>query len=203
MKATLHITDEVVEAIVRGDPVPGACALVAAFAQEVRLLASAPAPVPSPPLAELLAGCDPKRVPSRSAALRVVGRPGGGSERKRMPGIESVAGLTGKVAGLGLVARLGLGTSIAAAGVASAGVAGVLPAGANDVVRGAIEVVSPIEFDSNNGGGTTNFGDRVSSDATGESDGEKGVDGQQIAEEAPGAANRPASGPAEAPGSVR
>jgi hypothetical protein len=198
MKATLHITDEVVEAIVRGDPVPGACALVAAFAQEVRLLASAPAPVPSPPLAKLLAGRDPKRVPSRAAASRVVGRPGGGSERKRMPGIESVAGLTGKVAGLGLVAKLGLGASLAAAGVAGAGAAGVLPAAANDAVRGAIEVVSPVEFDTNDSD-TTRFGDRVSADATGESDGENGVDGQQISGEAPGAANRPDSGPADEP----
>jgi hypothetical protein len=90
------------------------------------------------------------------------------------------------------VAKLGLGTSLAAAGVAGAGVAGVLPAAANDAVRGAIEVVTPVEFHGND---TTNFGDRVSADATGDSDGENGVDGQQIADEAPGAANRPDSGP--------
>jgi len=198
MKATVHITDEVVEAIVRGEPVPAAFALVAAFADEVRLLASAPAPSPSPELAELLAGHRPERVLSRAAELVVVGRPGGGSERKRMPGIESVAGLTGKVASLGLVAKLGLGTSLAAAGVAGAGVAGVLPAAANDAVRGAVEVVTPVEFNSNEND-TTNFGDRVSADATSESDGENGVDGQQISEEAPGAANRSDSGAADEP----
>ena len=43
-----------------------------------------------------------------------------------MPGIESVAGLGGKVASLGLVAKLGLGTSIAAAGVVVAGAAAAI-----------------------------------------------------------------------------
>ena len=114
-----------------------------------------------------------------------------------MPGIAGGAGLAGRVAGLGLVAKLGLGTSIAAAGVAGAGAAGVLPAGASNAVRDAIEAVSPVEFDNNSGGGTTSFGDRVSSDATGQSDGEKGVDGQRIAEQAPGAANRPVGGPGD------
>jgi hypothetical protein len=38
----------------------------------------------------------------------------------------------------------------------------------------------------------TNFGDRVSRDATGTSDGERGVDGDTISDEAPGAAHRPA-----------
>ena len=199
MEATLHITDEVVEAIVRGEPVPAAYAHVAEVAEAVRVLEDAPPPVPSPELAELLAGHGRERVPGRASDLVVVGSSGGRRERKRMPGIESVAGLGGKVASLGLVAKLGLGTSLAAAGVAGAGVAGVLPAAANDAVRGAVEVVTPVEFDSNDS--DTNFGDRVSTDATGESDGENGVDGQQISDEAPGAANRPGSGPAdEAPG---
>jgi hypothetical protein len=113
-----------------------------------------------------------------------------------MPGIDRVAGLTGKVASLGLVAKLGLGASLAAAAAASAGAAGVLPAAANHAVRGAIEGVTPVEFDSN-GDDDTNFGDRVSSDATGESDGENGVDGQQISDEAPGAAHRPDSSPGQ------
>jgi hypothetical protein len=197
MQATLHITDEVVEAIVRGEWVPGEYALQVAFADQVRQLENARAPVPSCELAGLLAGRGAEWVGGRAADL-VLGGPGGRSERKRMPGIESVAGLGGKVAGLGLVAKLGLGTSLAAAGVAAAGIAGVLPAAANDAVRGAVEVVTPVEFDSNNDD-TTNFGERVSTDATGDSDGANGVDGQQISDEAPGAANRPGSGSADEP----
>ena len=104
-----------------------------------------------------------------------------------MPRIESAAGLGSKVASLGLVAKLGLGTTIAAAGVVGAGVAGMLPASANEAVRGAVEAVTPVNFDKPD---KPNFGQRVSADARGDSDGENGVDGQQISDEAPGAAHR-------------
>ncbi|HKE74393.1 MAG TPA: hypothetical protein VKB57_12305 [Acidimicrobiales bacterium] len=125
--------------------------------------------------------------PARALELVAGGKPSCRSGRKRMPGIESAAGLGGKVAGLGLVAKLGLGTSIAAAGVVGAGVVGMLPASANQAVRGAVEVVTPVNFDKPD---KPNFGQRVSADATGDSDGEHGVDGQQISDEAPGAAHR-------------
>src|SRR5262245_6722758 len=188
MKATPDIYEALIEAIVGGQPVPEAYEPLGTFAEQVRLLGSAPAPTPSPELATLLA--------RRRADLVAVGSKGGGRERKRMPGIDRVAGLTGKVASLGLVAKLGLGASLAAAAAAGAGAAGVLPASANHAVRGAIEGVTPVEFDSN-GNDDSNFGDRVSADATGESDGENGVDGQEISDEAPRAAHRPGS---EAPG---
>ena len=192
MKATSDIYEELIEAIVWGDPVPEAFEPLGAFAEQVRRLGCAPAPPPSPELAKLLAG--------RDADLVVVGIPGGRSERKRMPGIDRVAGLTGKVASLGLVAKLGLGASLAAAAAAGAGAAGVLPASANHAVRGAIESVTPVEFDSNGDDGS-NFGDRVSADATGESDGVNGVEGRQIADDAPGAVHRPDPGAVdESPG---
>jgi hypothetical protein len=190
MKATPVTYEDLIERIVWGDPVPESCEPLGAFAEQVRLLGCAPAPPPSPELANLLAG--------RDLDLMAVGKAGGRSERKRMPGIDRLAGLTGKVASLGLVAKLGLGASLAAAAAAGAGAAGVLPAAANHAVRGAIEGVTPVEFDSN-GNDDANFGDRVSDDATGESDGENGVDGQQISDEAPGAANRPDSGAADEP----
>jgi len=188
MKASSDIYEALIEAIVRGDPVPEACGSLGTFAEQVRLLGCAPAPPPSPELATLLAG----RIDDLVAVVRV-GELGGRRERKSMPGFDRVAGLTGKVASLGLVAKLGLGASLAAAAAAGAGAAGVLPAAANHAVRGAIEGVTPVEFDSN-GNDDSNFGDRVSSDANGESDGENGVDGQVISQEAPGAAHRPDSG---------
>jgi hypothetical protein len=102
------------------------------------------------------------------------------------------------------MAKLGLGAALTVAGVGTAGVVGMLPAAANDAVRGAIEVVTPVDFapaGHDNNDGHDNFGGRVSADATGESDGEHGVDGQQISDEAPGADNRPdGSRPDEAPG---
>jgi hypothetical protein len=176
MEAIRYIHDDVVEAIVRGEPVPAVYAPLATFAEQVRVLGSAPAPHPSPELATLFA---------TDLVAAVSGRPDG----SRPSGADEVAGPTGRVAGLGRLAKVGLGTSLVAAGVVGAGIAGVLPAAANDAVRGAIEVVSPVDFDHPEDRAPT-FGSRVSSDATGESDGENGVDGEQISEDAPGAADR-------------
>lgn len=170
MRFTRFASDDIVEALIRGDAVPSTHAPLATFAQEVRALGDEPVPTPSDQLAALLEG--------------------------RPLGIARVAG----AAGLGLVAKIGLGASLAAAGVVGAGVAGILPAAANHAVRGAIEVVTPVQFDQDEER-PANFGDRVSTDATGESDGEHGVDGQQISEEAPGAAHRGTNAaPDEPPG---
>jgi hypothetical protein len=184
--------DDAIEAIVRGDEVDANLAPLAAFARGVRALGNEQEPVASAALSALFV---PEPTPGQANEL--------GSKRK-MNG-SGAATAFGKVAGLSLLAKIGLGTSVAAASVASAGAAGVLPGPATDVVRGAIEVVSPVEFDDSDPAAPDhpdNFGDRVSSDATGESDGTKGVDGQEIRDEAPGADNRGTNGnaPAEPPG---
>jgi hypothetical protein len=107
-----------------------------------------------------------------------------------------------KLASLGLAAKIGVGATIATASVAGAGAAGALPDQANERAREAIEAVTPITFDepatpvADDQG--DNFGDVVSSDATGESDGEPGVDGSEISSTAPGAAHRPTD-PGQAP----
>ena len=116
---------------------------------------------------------------------------------------------TSKLVGLGLAAKIGLGATVVTASVAAAGAAGVLPDQANDRARDAIEALTPVEFGSpaddhrEDGGDPAanrgeNFGSVVSSDATGESDGEPGVDGSEISSLAPGAAHRPAD-PGQAP----
>jgi hypothetical protein len=163
MRTTRYTYDDIVEALVRGEGVAGEHASLATFAREVQALGDEPVPTPSADLAALLEG--------------------------RGAGVARLVSSTGKAAGLGIVAKLGLSASLAAAGVVGAGAAGLLPAAANHAVRGAIEVVTPVQFDEPNEHPAT-FGDRVSSDATGESDGENGVDGQQISDEAPGADNR-------------
>ena len=107
-----------------------------------------------------------------------------------------------KLVSLGLAAKIGVGVTVATASAAGAGAAGVLPDQANERARDAIETLTPVELDdpadnhgedvgdpADNHGG--NFGSVVSSDATGESDGEPGVDGSEISSLAPGAAHRP------------
>jgi hypothetical protein len=114
-----------------------------------------------------------------------------------------------KLVSLGLAAKIGVGVTVATASVAGAGAAGVLPDQANERARDAIETLTPVEFDdpadnhsedfgdpADNHG--ENFGSVVSSDATGESDGEPGVDGSEISSQAPGAAHRPVE-PGQAP----
>lgn len=200
MGATGQIHDDVIDAVVRGDAVHGVHAPLAAFARQVRALGDEPVPAPSGELAALLGGS-----PRPRRALRAVGAPvpagtADRSERKSMSDVSRLAGMTGKVAGLGLAAKFGLAASLAAASIGGAGAAGVLPAAANHAVRAAIEVVTPVDFGERHQD-TTNFGDRVSDDATGASDGVPGVDGRQIADEAPGADHRSDSAvPGEPPG---
>ena len=105
-----------------------------------------------------------------------------------VPGLSTAAA---KLASLGVAAKIGVGATVATASVAGAGAAGVLPDQANERARDAIEAVSPVEFDEP-AADHDNFGSVVSSDATGESDGQPGVDGSVISSMAPGAAHRPA-----------
>lgn len=176
-----ELDDATVEAIVHGRPVDDQFEPLAAFAQLVRTAAvDQPGPAPSDELAMILRGEDPPMMQERDHVE--VGR---------------VAARFAKVAGLGLTAKIVLGAGVAAASVTGAGAAGVGPA--SNAVRGAIEAVSPVEFDHEAPEQPENFGGRVSDDANGESDGDKGVDGQQISEEAPGAEHRPDQG--DGPGS--
>jgi hypothetical protein len=138
------VPDDVIEAIVDDRPVEPSYAHLATFAREVRALGDGPAPVPSGELAVLL-----RRGPTTAESgleapdptVRPI-RPVGPRRRR----------LVAKVAGFGLVAKVGLGASVAAASVAGAGAAGVLPEGANDAVRHAIEAVSPVQFEGDSTG---------------------------------------------------
>jgi hypothetical protein len=121
-----------------------------------------------------------------------------------MPG-QGLSIATSKLAGLGLAAKIGIGATVTTASVAGAGAGGVLPDAANARARDAIEVVTPVEFDEPTGDHRApasddgdNYGSVVSADATGESDGQPGVDGSDISSMAPGAAHRPTD-PGQAP----
>jgi hypothetical protein len=177
MSLTRLLDDETSEAIVRCDEVDPRLDHLAAFAKQVRDLGDGPSPAASPALRALIA----------SGATQ--GR--GATRRSRMLA-EDTLSATGRVAGLGFAAKLGLGTAAAVVGMAGAAAAGVLPGAAQNAVRHAIEAVTPVEFTDPADEHPTNFGQRVSNDATGASDGEHGVDGDAISDEAPGAAHRPA-----------
>lgn len=188
MSPTWLLDDETIEAIVAGREVDARFDQIAAFARQVQALGDEP---PPPASAALEAVFDGRR-PRRGLVLH-------------RGGLTTAAA---KVAGLAVVVKIGLGTSVAAAGVVAAGAAGVLPDAATERVRGAIEKVTPVDFGGSGAsddpatgddpGNPDRFGDGVSRDATGESDGVPGVDGGVISEEAPGATNRPAD-----PGAAR
>lgn len=191
--------DETVEAIVRGRPVDPRFEAWVAFARQVRTAAvDLPGPGPSDELAAILRG-----------DIEIT------QERDPMD-VGRIASVAAKVATLG-AAKVVLGATLAAASVTGAGAAGVLPGPAGDAVRSAIETVTPVHFDDDSdrdrgsadgdpgpgsGDHGDGFGDEVSDDATGESDGENGVDGRTISEEAPGSEHRPdhAGSPEDGPG---
>jgi hypothetical protein len=186
MKAPRLLNDDVIETIVRGDEVHPTHRPLAAFAEQLRALGEGPVPPASHELTDLLYG--------REAV-------GDGTIVAAGPGPGGRDGRTGRSRRrLGPLAKVGIGTTLAVASATVAGAAGILPAAANRAVQGAIEVVSPLQFGHDDEDHDDNFGSRVSSDATGESDGENGVDGQEISDETPGAGHRAQGSEGETPG---
>jgi hypothetical protein len=177
MSLTWLLDDETSEAIMRCDAVDPGLEHLAVFAKQVRNLGDGPAPPVSEELQALMAS-------------------GGGQGRGAVGGnrmfADQTATATGRVASLGFAAKVGLGAAAATLSMAGAAAAGVLPDQANDAVRHAVEAVTPVEFTEPAEEHPTNFGERVSRDATGASDGQHGVDGDMISDQAPGAIHRPA-----------
>ena len=202
------LDDATIDAILDGGHASPGTEPLTAFAAGVLALAEDPPPPPSPELAAFLAHGGPTLTVERATVVIPI--------RARHRSVLA------RAAGLSLAMKVGFATAAAAAGVVGAGAAGVLPGPASGIVRDAIEVVTPVEFGDTDprGGGPRGgeadrrdsddapgdaqdpslpgeHGDRVSSDATGESDGEPGVDGPTVAEQAPGAANRPTVPPGQ------
>ena len=96
---------------------------------------------------------------------------------------ELLAGLSTKLVGLGMAAKAGMGLAVAAAGVTTAGAAGVLPAPVQHAVATTAAAATPFTF-PDSARTSAVMGATVSADATGASDGVKGVDGQTVAEAA-------------------
>ena len=218
MPLTALLDDRAIDALIDGEPVAAWAEPLAVFAARVRAAGEGRPPRPSPALARLLAGGlapDGAAPATEPLLVAVPVQRGAPASRRRL--------VASRVAGIGLVAKVAIGATAAAAGVIGAGAAGILPGSAGRVVRDAIEFVTPVEFHDDEGpaGGGKGVSDReadgdqgvdepgehgdtVSSDATGEADGQHGVDGQDVADTAPGAENRPTdpgrSGTAGQPG---
>ncbi len=136
MSPTSLLDDSTIEAIVRGDEVGAGWRDLAVFAAQVRAVSERPPSQPSPELAHLIAEGLPHPSPVSGVAAR--------GPRHRAPRRRSALA---RAAGIGLVAKVGLGAATAAA-VAGAGAAAaaVLPGAPGHAVRDAIEVVTPVDF---------------------------------------------------------
>ena len=113
--------------------------------------------------------------------------------RKRMIVSELLAGLTTKLAGLGMAAKAGMGVTLAAASTTAAGAAGVLPAPAQHAVATVVATATPFTF-PDAASDRAGLGATVSADATGASDATPGVDGKAVNDEAKTQAGADGSG---------
>jgi hypothetical protein len=199
MAATRFLPDDVIEAIVHDQPVDPVHGPLVAFARSVRSLGDGPAPRPSSELAALLEhGLDAGIVSPNgddAATAEVAADP-------PRSAAATAAALAGKAAGFGIVAKVALGTALAAAGVGAAGAAGVLPSAASEAVRHAIESVSPIEFDDHDdapGSDDPAPASSGSSESPGTSGGATESDEPTIADDTTGAEHRPDPGAVDEP----
>lgn len=115
-----------------------------------------------------------------NAALRDVLARGLGSDRLADPAVaharpRSLRRLAAKLAGLSLLAQIGVGAAAASAVALGAASRDALPGPAQDVVAGWVERVTPFDLPD-----SADFGRRVSQDAT---DDTPGVEGPSIADE--------------------
>jgi hypothetical protein len=195
------LDDDTIDAIVSGrDPGRADVAMLVAFVEDARSLTRRAVPAPSAPLAAILAdglSTEKSGVPARAVsnvpgpANQVAGVP---KWRKTRLAVAQL------LSGLSVGAKAALGVGVAAAAVTGAGAAGALPGPAQHVVAAAVNRVTPFEFPddadnadnanthadnanthADNADTQADFGQTVSSDATGTSDGQPGVDGLSIA----------------------
>jgi hypothetical protein len=124
-------TDDVVEAVMRGDDLDGPLDGVAAFGREVQALAERPPVPPSPALAVMFARgttTEPHR--------------GNGIARSEKPSTAQP-----KPRSRRLVVKVAMGATAITLGAAGAAAAGVLPDRATSALRDAVDVVVPVDID--------------------------------------------------------
>jgi len=158
------LDDSAVDAFIAG-ATDGIDALtpLATFADDLRVSASGPAPVPHGLLLKMVTeGFSTENVPTSiepGPAPQVTGPP---RRRTRMTLAQLLAGLAAKLAGLGMAAKAGLGLSLAAASVAGAGTAGVLPDPVQHAVASVVNAATPLQLPDP--GGAASLVDDVTDD---------------------------------------
>ncbi len=142
MPTTHLLDDDTIDALILGDDLDPWLHDLATFAADVRACADRPPSRPSAALAAVMAAGPSARV--TTAAGRGAGADGGDALAAARSAWHPAR--LARVAGLGLALKIGLGASTAAAGVAGAGAAGMLPGDTARPIRHALEAVTPFRF---------------------------------------------------------
>jgi hypothetical protein len=177
--------DETCEAILTGrSAASGELAGLVAFAEDARAVGQSRMPVPDPTLEVMFVdGVSAENGDLLVTAASNVHGPAtqaAGLPKRRSKKM-TVAEL---LAGLSLGAKAALGIGVAAAAVTGAAAAGALPDAAQHAVSSTVNAVSPFPDLPDSTNGHADFGKKVSADATGTSDGTKGVDGKRVSADA-------------------
>lgn len=192
-----HLDDRALEALLSRAHAQSGFDWLVPFVEDLEKASQEPAPVVRPVLALLLKeGLSPVNgaVPLATGPAPAVMPPAPSTERPVARPV--LRGALGRLAGLSLMAKAGLGFSLVAASTTAAGAAGVLPGPAQQVVARVVGAATPFTF-PDNASDKADHGRNVSADATGASDGMAGVDGKAVSDAAktPGNGSTPAGTP--------
>ena len=179
------LDDRALEALLSGVPsAQSGFDWLVPFVEDLEKASQEPAPVVRPALALLLKegfspaiGVQPAATSPAPAAMPPAPR------TQRAVGRPVLRGALSRVAGLGLLAKAGLGFSLVAASTTAAGAAGVLPGPAQHAVAKVVGAATPFSF-PDKASDKADHGRTVSTDATGAGDGVAGVDGKAVSDAA-------------------
>ena len=179
------LDDRALEALLSGAHAQSGFDWLMPFVEDLERASQDPAPVVRPALALLLKeGFTPANgtvLPAATGPAPAAMPPAPSTERAvRRP---VVRGARGRLAGLGLLAKAGLGFGLVAARTTAAGAAGVLPGPAQDAVAKVVAAATPFTF-PDKASDKADHGRNVSTDATGARDGIAGVDGNAVSDAA-------------------
>ena len=189
------LDDRALEALLSGAQAQSGFDWLIPFVEDLEKASQEPAPVVRPALALLLKeGFTPANgtvLPAATGPAPAAMPPAPSTQRAVLRPV--LRGALGRVAGLGLLAKAGLGFSLVAASTTAAGAAGVLPGPAQHAVAKVVGAATPFTF-PDKASDKADLGRNVSTDATGASDGGAGVDGKAVSDGAKTTPGTPGNG---------